>query len=130
MRAIIDFGGTHMANQGTISIMCRVAATFRNNEGGTYETKPLKIDNAAPAWIQKDRFFDMLVQDGSLVLATTPGIKRALENDPTKGVGPDGKAIKSQAPGGRKKAKDKDTEDEKEPDHQEEEPGEDGADAE
>jgi len=115
-----------MANQGTISIMCRVAVVFRNDEGGTYETKPLKLDNAAPAWIQKDRFFNMLVQDGSLVIATTPSVKRSLENDPTKGVGPDGKAIKAQAAGGRKTAKDKGAETEKEPGQQEEEPDGDG----
>ncbi len=126
-----------MANQGTISIMSRVAAVFRNDEGGVYTVKPLQIDNAAPAWIQKDRLFDLLVKDGSLVIATTPAIKRALENDPTKGVGPDGKAIKDQAAGGRRKTKDRGAEAEKEPDQQEEgpdqkeeEPGVDGNDAE
>ena len=119
-----------MANQGTISIMSRVAAVFRNNEGGEFKVKPLQIYNSAPAWIQKDRLFDLLVADKSLVLATTPAIKRSLENDPTKGVGPDGKAIKDQAAGGRKKAKDKDTGEEKESDQQDENPDGDGADAE
>lgn len=119
-----------MANQVTISIMSRVAATFRSKEGGEYKVKPLQIYNAAPAWIQKDRLYDLLVADGSLVIVSTPGIKRALENDPTKGVGPDGKAIKNQAAGGRKSNKGENAEPEKEPGQQEDQSEGDGNDAE
>jgi hypothetical protein len=87
-----SFGGEPMANQGTISVMSRVAVTFFNKEGGKYTLTPLVIDKNAPEWIQHDAMFGWLLQDGSLELINTPSRQRKLENDPTAGTGPDGKA--------------------------------------
>lgn len=80
-----------MDQTGKIGIMCRVAALFKNKEGGRYTTAPLKIDFNAPAWIQKDRLFNMLVKDGSLEVLDTKAKQRALENDPVGETGADGK---------------------------------------
>lgn len=95
-----------MANQGTISVMSRVAVTFFNKEGGSYTLKPLLIDKNAPEWIQQDTMFKWLLQDGSLELINTPARQRKLENDPNAGAGPDGKAKPATNGKGGNKAKD------------------------
>ena len=80
---------------GNITIICSVAAEFPNPNGEKpfiVGRKDLNLILSAPEWIEKTAMFKMLAADGSLK-AVTSANKVQAENNPTVGLGADGKAI-------------------------------------
>ena len=85
----------------TITIICSVAAEFPNPNKGDRNyligRKELNLILQAPAWIENTAMFKLLAADGSLKAVTSANRVQA-ENNPTIGVGADGKAIDVEKP--------------------------------
>ena len=78
-------------------IFCSVAAEFWNHKTGekifSVGQNDLLALIDAPDEIMSDNLFNLLVADGSLKVVNTVTDKKQLENNPTMGLGADGKAI-------------------------------------
>ena len=94
----------------TITIICAVAAMFKNKDGEVFKVTPAQrgVIVQAPAWIQKTLLFEMLASDGSLKFVT-PYNRVQVENEPLLGLNAEGKKIAEEKPAktaqnGRKQA--------------------------
>lgn len=77
-----------------ITIICAVAAEFPNPNKGEkpylITRRDLNLIKEAPDWIEKTTMFKLLAADGSLKAVTS--VNRVVaENNPTVGLGADGK---------------------------------------
>lgn len=78
-----------------------VCAEFVDDKGDVlYRIKPemLRTMQEAPESIANTLLFKMLVNDGSIKTPETAAQKKLLEQDPTLGMGADGKEVKEEAP--------------------------------
>lgn len=89
---------------GNITIICSVAAEFPNPNGERpflVGRRDLNMILSAPEWIEKTAMFKLLAADGSLKAVTSANRVQA-ENNPTVGIGADGKAIQEKPKAARK----------------------------
>lgn len=89
--------------------LSRVAAEFFDKAGNSiYRFTPadrLVYKDDIPEEIKDDLLFQMLVADGSIEVVETNEQRKKLENDPTEGIGADGKKLTADsAPAEEKKS--------------------------
>ena len=76
-------------------ILSRVCADFydvNNNLIHRFTRRDLGVYNDVPDAIRQDPLFQMLVDDGSILLADTPIKQKTIENDPYAGATADGRS--------------------------------------
>ena len=77
-------------------MICYVCADFGPYNGElvriTPENKGIFVE--APAWIKRTLIYKWLLEDGSIKVADVQITRKQGENDPMKGIGADGKAMK------------------------------------
>lgn len=83
----------------TITIICAVAAEFKNGMDKFYVTRDkLGLVLQAPEWIKNTLMFKLLAADGSLKYVT-PANRIQVENEPFLGLNAEGKAeVKEEEP--------------------------------
>ncbi len=77
-------------------ILSRVCADFYDKNRNLIHRIRIEDRNIyhdVPDAIQQDPLYQMLVNDGSILLADSPAKQKAVENDPMAGALPDGRAI-------------------------------------
>ena len=79
-------------------MICYVCADFGPYRGEMFRITPDKIGIfvEAPGWIMDTVMFKWLVRDGSIKVADKQISRKEGENDPMKGMGADGKAVKEE----------------------------------
>ncbi len=80
-------------------MICYVACDFTSPKGDIFSVraKDLGVFVEAPEWVKETLLFKLLLRDGSVKVALDKPSQKKLENDPTEGVGVDGKKIDESA---------------------------------
>jgi len=89
-------------------ILSRVCADFydvNNNLIHRFTRRDLGVYNDVPDAIRQDPLFQMLVDDGSILLADTPIKQKTIENDPYAGATADGRSTDAATVKAKTKAK-------------------------
>lgn len=79
----------------TFLMICAVCVDFVDPRGEVFSITPKTRGTfvMAPVWIKDTLIYKMLMNDGSIKIATDEKTKKQLENDPLDGLAAEGKAV-------------------------------------